>query len=154
MSTVLIVVIVVVVVAVIALLLLLPRLRERERIRSQERELGQRREQVVEAHRDEASGRERRAEVAEQRARVAAQEAERERAEAHVHDERAALYEKGLADHELIGENEREKFAGTSAVEGETGEDASGDTAGENPDTHRTSTSTAGGQVHREEDLR
>ena len=71
MSTVLIVVIVVVVVVLIALLLMVPRLRERSRVEKRERELDQRRGQVVEEHRAEASGRERRAEVAEQRARVA-----------------------------------------------------------------------------------
>lgn len=157
MSTVLIVVIVVVVVAAVAVLLLLPRLRERARVRSRERELDQRRERVVEEHRDEASGRERRAEVAEQRARVAAQEAERERAEAQVHDERAALYEKGLADHELIGDHEREEFAGTSAVEGTPHEGTAVENpqaAGESPDARHASTSTTGAEVRRGEDLR
>jgi FtsZ-interacting cell division protein ZipA len=125
MSTVLVVVIVVVVVAVIALLLLLPRLRERARIEKRERELDQRRERVVEEHREEATGRERQAQIAEQRARVAEQEARRERAEAQVQEEKATLHEKGLADHELVGEDEREDFAGTSAVEDGAGEDRS-----------------------------
>ena len=117
MSTVLIVVIVVVVVLVIVLVLLLPRMRERARLQKRERELDQRREQVVDEHREEAAGRERKAQVAEQRARVAEQEARRERAEAQLQEEKATLHEKGLADHELVGEDEREDFAGTSAVQ-------------------------------------
>lgn len=118
MSTVLIVVIVVVVVLVIALLLVLPRLRARARVRGRGRELDQRRERVVEEHHQEAAGRERSAEIAEQRARVAEQEAQRDRAEARVEQEKARLHEKGLADHELIGQDERQEFAGTSAVDG------------------------------------
>lgn len=120
MSTVLIIVIVVVVIIVIAGLVLLTRLpkaRERARVQKRERELDQRRDQVVEQHRDEAASRERQAEVAEQRARVAAQEAERERAEAQLAEEKAKLHEQGLADHELIGDDERQHFAGTSAAE-------------------------------------
>lgn len=117
MSTAVVLIIVaVVVIALIALLLALPRMRERSRIRSRERQLDARRDQVVTAHREEAAQRERQAEVAEQRARVAQQEAERERAAAQVREEQAALHERGLADHELINENEREEFEGTSAV--------------------------------------
>jgi FtsZ-interacting cell division protein ZipA len=111
-----IVIIAVVVIVVIALLLMLPRMRERARIRGRERELDQRRDRVVTAHREEAADRERRAEVAEQRARVAEQEAQRERAAAQVREEQAELHERGLADDELISEDEREDFAGTSAV--------------------------------------
>jgi hypothetical protein len=70
----------------------------------------------VSAHREEAADRERRADVAEQRARVAEQEAQSERAAAQAREEQAALHERGLADHELISEDEREDFAGTSAV--------------------------------------
>ena len=32
-----------------------------------------------------------------------------------LHEERAGLHEKGMADHELIDDSERENFAGTSA---------------------------------------
>jgi FtsZ-interacting cell division protein ZipA len=120
MSTVLVVVIVVVVVLVVAGLVMLTRLpkaRERARLQKRERELNERREQVVDEHREEAAARERQAEVAEQRARVAAQEAQRERAESQLAEEKAKLHERGLADHELIDNDERDHFAGTSATE-------------------------------------
>jgi len=119
MSTVLIVVIVVVVAAVVVALLLtrLPQARERARVQKRERELNERREQVVDEHREEAASRDRQAEVAEQRARVAAQEANRQRAESQLAEEKARLHERGLADHELIDDDERPRFAGTSAVE-------------------------------------
>lgn len=115
----LIVVIVVVVVLVVGGLALtrLPKARERARQREAERELGERREQVVDQHREAAATRERQAEVAEQRARVAAQDAERERAESRLAGEKAKLHERGLADHELIDVDERQRFAGTSATE-------------------------------------
>lgn len=119
MSTVLIIVIVVVVVLVVAGLLLtrLPQARERARVQKRERELDERRDQVVDEHREEAAARQRQAEVAEQRARVAEQEANRERAESQLAQEKAKLHERGLADHELIDDDERERFAGTSATE-------------------------------------
>ncbi|HXD64609.1 MAG TPA: hypothetical protein VNV17_08335 [Solirubrobacteraceae bacterium] len=116
MSTAVIVVIVVVVIVLIGLLVALPRMRRRAEIRSRERKLDERRDQVVTSHREEAAQRERQAEVAEQRARVAEQEAQRERAAAQAREEQANLHERGLADHELISEDEREDFAGTSAV--------------------------------------
>ena len=119
MSSVAVIVIVVVVVAAVILLFALwPRLRERRRIRARERELGARRESAISEHQEEAQGRVRRAEEAEQRARIAHQEAQRERAEADLHTEKARLHESGLADHELIDEQERDRFAGTSAVDG------------------------------------
>jgi hypothetical protein len=46
-----------------------------------------------------------RAEAAEQRARIAGQEARRERAEAALHEERAAATEGGLADDGLMRES-------------------------------------------------
>ena len=117
MSTAVIIVIVaVVVIALIALLVALPRMRERARIRGRERRLDERRDQVVTSHREEAAHRERKAEVAEQRARVAEQEAQRERAAAQAREEQATLHERGLADEELIAPDERDEFAGTSAV--------------------------------------
>jgi hypothetical protein len=39
-----------------------------------------------------------------------------------VNEEKAALHERGLADHELIADEEREDFSGTSAVTGDPGE--------------------------------
>jgi FtsZ-interacting cell division protein ZipA len=117
MSTAVVIVIVaVVVIALIALLVALPRMRQRAQIRGRERRLDERRDQVVTSHREEAAHRERRADVAEQRARVAEQEAQRERAAASAREEQANLHERGLADHELISEDERDDFAGTSAV--------------------------------------
>jgi hypothetical protein len=119
MLAVLIVVIVLVVLLVVGGLALtrLPKARERARQREAERELGERREQVVDQHREEAAIRERQAEVAEQRVWVAAREAERERAESQLAEEKAKLHERGLADHELIDVDERQRFAGTSATE-------------------------------------
>jgi FtsZ-interacting cell division protein ZipA len=117
MSTAVIIVIVaIVVILLIAMLVALPRMRQRAQLRSREKRLDERRDQVVTAHREEAADRGRRAEVAEQRARVAEQEAQRERAAAQAREEQANLHERGLADHELISENERDDFAGTSAV--------------------------------------
>jgi hypothetical protein len=46
---------------------------------------------------------------------MAQKEAERQRAEAGLHQERASMHERGEADHELIEEHERDRFAGTSA---------------------------------------
>ena len=117
MSTaVVIVIVVVVVIALIALFVALPRMRQRAQIRGRERKLDERRDQVVTSHREEAAQRERQAELAEQRARVAEQEAQRERAAAQAREEQANLHERGLADHELIADDERDEFAGTSAV--------------------------------------
>jgi FtsZ-interacting cell division protein ZipA len=117
MSTaVVIVIVVVVVIALIALFVALPRMRQRAQIRGRERKLDERRDQVVTSHREEATHRERRAEVAEQKAKVAEQEAQRERAAAQAREEQANLHERGLADHELISPDEREDFEGTSAV--------------------------------------
>ena len=52
---------------------------------------------------------------------MAEAEAERERAEAELHEQRAEMHERGMADHELVDESEREKFAGTSAMRDDTG---------------------------------
>jgi biopolymer transport protein ExbB/TolQ len=117
MSVVAIVVIAVVVVAIlIALGVLMPRIRERGRVMRQERELGQRRKQVISEQREQADAHVGRAEAAEQRARIAEQEARRERAAADLRREHAELHERGMADHELIEEHERDQFTGTSAV--------------------------------------
>jgi hypothetical protein len=117
MTTGAIIAIVVVALIIIALLaFMLPRMRARARVQKRERELQQRRESVANEHRAEADQRERQAAEAEQRARIAAREAEAERAQAELHQERAGLHERGMADHELIEDHERERFAGTSAM--------------------------------------
>jgi FtsZ-interacting cell division protein ZipA len=117
MSTGLIIVIVVVAILLIALFaFVLPRARKQAQVRARERELGQRRERAVDEHRSEAENRRRDAEMAEQKARIAESEAQRERAEADLRDQRADMHEKGMADHELVDDSERDRFAGTSAV--------------------------------------
>ena len=55
--------------------------------------------------------------MAEQRAQMAETEAKRERAEAELGEQRAHMHEQGMADDELIEDHERDKFAGTSAVQ-------------------------------------
>jgi len=116
MSTGLIIAIVVVVVVVLAAGLLFSRARGRLRVKQHERELGRRREAAVDEHREAAETRSEHAEAAEHRARIAEAEAQRERAEAQLHSERAQVHEQGLADHELVREEERDDFAGTSAA--------------------------------------
>lgn len=127
MSVVAIIVIAVVVVALlVALFVFLPTVRERARLKARERELGQRREHAATEQREVAEQHLSRAEAAEQHARIAAEEARRERAEADLRQERAGLHERGLADHELIEDDERERFAGTSAVPDDAAVDQSG----------------------------
>ena len=97
MSTGAIIAIVVVVVILLALFAVaLPRMRARSRAREIERHRGE----VADAHREHASTRTARAEEAEQ---IAA----RERAEAELHETRARMHERGLADDELADERER-----------------------------------------------
>jgi hypothetical protein len=127
MTTGAIIAIVVVALIVIALLaFMLPRMRAKAEVRKRERELQTRRERAAEEQRAEATARERQASEAEQRARIAAREAEAERAQAELHQERAGLHERGMADHELIDESERERFAGTSATNGRHDRDGDG----------------------------
>ena len=45
---------------------------------------------------------------------MAQQAAERERAEANLQNERATMHERGMADDELIDDNERDRFAGVA----------------------------------------
>src|SRR4051794_35529229 len=117
MTTGAIIAIVVVALIVIALLaFMLQKMRGRGEAKRRGRELQTRRERAVEEQRSEATARERQAAEAEQRARIAAKEAEAERAQAELHSERAGLHERGMADHELIDDSERDRFAGTSAV--------------------------------------
>jgi hypothetical protein len=89
-----IIIVAIVIIAVIAIAL--PRVRANAR----ERDLARRRGAIADAHRDRASNRVARAEEAEQ---IAA----RERAEAELHETRARLHERGLADDELDAEDER-----------------------------------------------
>jgi FtsZ-interacting cell division protein ZipA len=116
-STGLIIAIVVVVLLLVALFaFVLPRARRKAEVASRERELGQRRDRAAEEQRTEAAERNRQAEMAEQKARMAETEAKRERAEAELREQRAQMHEQGMADHELIDESERDRFAGTSAM--------------------------------------
>ncbi len=109
-------------IVVVALILLaivafvMPRMQRQAKVRARERELEQRRERAAGEHRAEAQERSRQAEMAEQKAKLAETEAKRERAEADLHEQRAQTTESGMADHELVGDDERDKFAGTSAV--------------------------------------
>ena len=91
MSAGLIVAIVVVVVVLIALVVFaIPRARKAR----EQRQLEERRGAVVDRHRQEAQDREAQADVAER-------EAARQRAEADLHQARARVHERGLADDEL-----------------------------------------------------
>jgi len=123
MTTGAIIAIVVIAIIVIALLMMIPRMRARSVERRRMRELESRRTAEAERHRGEASERERRADVAEQKARMAQQAAERERADARLHEERATMHERGMADDELIGSHEREDFAGVAGTEDRPAED-------------------------------
>jgi FtsZ-interacting cell division protein ZipA len=119
MSTGLIIAIVVVALLLIALFaFVLPRSRRKAQVAARERELGQRRERAADEQREAAAERNRQAEMAEQKARMAETEAKRERAEAELREQRAQMHEQGMADHELIDEGERDRFAGTSAMGG------------------------------------
>ena len=120
MTTGLIIAIVVIALILIGLLVMLPRMRRQAEMKKRERELGQRRDAAAGQHRQVAETRESEADKAEREARMAQKQAEKQRAEAELHKERATMTERGDADHELIDEHERDKFAGTSA---DTGED-------------------------------
>ena len=111
MSTGLIIAIAVAAVILLALLVMLPRMRASARRKQAERELAQRRETVADEHRSAAREREERADMAEQKARMAQQAADRERAEAGLMEERATMHERGMADHELVDDSERDRFA-------------------------------------------
>jgi FtsZ-interacting cell division protein ZipA len=116
---------VIIAIVVIALILLalfafvLPRARKGAEMKKREHELEKRREHRAEEHRVEAAERRNQAEMAEQRAKMAETEAQKERAEAEMREQRAQMHERGMADDELIDENERDRFAGTSAMRDE-----------------------------------
>src|SRR4051794_29391585 len=127
MTTGAIIAIVVVALIIIALLaFVLPRMRARARVQKQERELQNRRERVAGEHRAEADVRGRQAAEAEQRARLAEREAQAAKAQAELHAERAGVHERGMADHELIDDSERDRFAETSAMSPGTDRDGDG----------------------------
>ncbi len=115
MSTGLIIAIVVVAIVLIAVMFFIPRMKRKAQLQKRERELSHRRDAVATEHREVADTRQQEADQAERQARMAQKEAERQRAEAELHQERATMHERGDADHELIEEHERDKFAGTSA---------------------------------------
>jgi hypothetical protein len=92
--------IVAIIVVVVLLVLVFAVAMPRARAKARERELVRRRDEVASAHRSHAEDRQARAEYAEQ-------QAARERAEADLHETRARLHERGLADDELDAERER-----------------------------------------------
>jgi FtsZ-interacting cell division protein ZipA len=111
MSTGLIIAIVVVALILIAIFaFVLPRARRKAQVRARERELEQRREQVADHHRTEATAREREAEMAQRKAQMAQAEADKQRAEAQMQQQQADLHERGLADDQLVADHEREHF--------------------------------------------
>ena len=88
----------------------------RARAKAREREIARQRDEVATAHRERAEDRTARADYAEQ-------QAARERAEAELHETRARMHERGLADDELDMDRER---LGVPA-DGDTGRGARGD---------------------------
>lgn len=114
------VIIAIIVVVVLLLLLFAWFLSPGAKVKRRERELGRRRDRAAETHREQAGIRSERATEAEKRAQLAAAEAQRERAQAELHAARANVHEHGLADHELVRDDERGRFAGTSADEDPT----------------------------------
>jgi hypothetical protein len=145
MTTGAIIAIVVVALIVIALLaFVMPRMRARARVHKRERELASRRERVAGEHRREADMREREAAQAEQRARIAEREAQAQRAQAELHQEKAGLHDRGMADDQLIGEHERDRFAGTSAVSSDVADERDYERGREDE------AATRGGRFHRE----
>jgi flagellar biosynthesis/type III secretory pathway M-ring protein FliF/YscJ len=86
--------IIAIVIAVIVLIALVAFVIPRARRKREERELERRRGAVVDRHREVAEERQSRAELAERHAA-------RERAEADLHEARARVHERGLADEEL-----------------------------------------------------
>ena len=147
MSTGLIIAIAVAAVILIALLVLLPKMTAGAKRKKAERELMQRRETVAHEHRSEAREREQKAEMAEQKARMAEQAAQRERAEAGMMEERATMHERGMADHELVDEGERDKFADVMSTPGDR--DGDGHTMDDRARdmTHRDTTAGDSGAV-------
>jgi hypothetical protein len=119
MSTGAIIAIIVIAIVLIALVaVVLPRIRGRSR----ERQVIRRREEVAGAHREVAQDRLADADRAEREARA-------QRAEAELHESRAALHEEGLADEDLATEHQRfvRDRDGTPAGDGDSLRDRDGD---------------------------
>jgi predicted Holliday junction resolvase-like endonuclease len=91
--------IIAIVAVVVVLLILLAIVVPRARARKAQHRLETRRQEVADAHRDAAKERAVQAEIAEGEAR-------RARAEADLHEARAGLHERGLADEELDGSDD------------------------------------------------
>jgi hypothetical protein len=108
MTTAIVAIVVVAALILLAVMLVMPRAKAKAR----ERELEQRRDEVAGAHREHADQRVAKAEVAEHHAA-------RERAEAELHEARARLHERGLADDELDTERERLTDAGDARTGGD-----------------------------------
>jgi FtsZ-interacting cell division protein ZipA len=98
-TTTLIVLAIIAAVVLVALLVLLPRMRAKQRERQMEREIATRRSQAADRHRGVAQRRETEAERLEREARAA-------RLEADAHAERAQVHERGLADDQLVDDQE------------------------------------------------
>jgi biopolymer transport protein ExbB/TolQ len=126
MSTGVIIAIVVVVVIALVAIASFARMRGAVRRKQRERELGRRRDTAADVYRDAATDRNRHADAAEERARLAELEAQRERAEAELHAQHAQVHEQGLADDELIREDERDKFEGAGSRAGRSDARTSG----------------------------
>jgi Flp pilus assembly protein TadB len=92
--------IIAIVVIAIVLIALFAFVMPRARAKTRERQIMRQRDEVAGAHRERAEDRSARADYAEQ-------QAARERAEADLHETRARMHERGLADDELDAERER-----------------------------------------------
>ena len=128
MSTGLIIAIIVVAIIIIALLVMLPRMRAAADRKKAERELHSRREAVAGEHRQAAVERESAPSRPSRRRAWPQQAAERERAEANLQHERASMHERGMADHELIDDDERDRFADVAGGDNRADADADGHT--------------------------
>ncbi len=103
------------IIAVVAFML--PRMRRKAQIQKRERELQQRRDRVAGEHRAEAEAARAPGQSRPSSERGSPSGKPRPSApRRELHQERAGLHERGMADDELIDESEREKFAGTSAM--------------------------------------
>jgi flagellar biosynthesis/type III secretory pathway M-ring protein FliF/YscJ len=88
--------IVAIVIAAVIIIAIFAVLLPRMRARKQERQLNKARGRAAEGHREVAEDR-------MERARLAERQAQRERAEAELHESRAQMHERGLADDQLEG---------------------------------------------------
>ena len=95
--------IIAIVVAAVIIIALLAFVLPRMRARKQERQLNQARGRAAEGHRELAEER-------AERAKLAEREAQRERAEAELHQSRADMHERGLADDQLDDAPEPGRF--------------------------------------------